>query len=168
MWLLRLSQNFHYCAHEEILPPHFIFSIAEYSLFYSYFIANYTFFSRFLSFCCWFNQDSRPTGTIPLAGNNIIRHQDDPKQPNSFKFEIVGEFIIAWHWKYCMPFLLIFAIGRNVHIAKCSYLWKNWGKRKKRSWEKYNWGEDQVAEVELDISEKITRTLQLYISVQFK
>lgn len=32
--------------------------------------------------------DSRPTGTIPLAGNRVIRHED--KQPNSFKFEIVA------------------------------------------------------------------------------
>ena len=35
-------------------------------------------------------QESRPTGTIPLAGNKVIRHPDESKQP-SYKFEIVGE-----------------------------------------------------------------------------
>jgi len=35
-------------------------------------------------------QDTRPTGTIPLAGNKVIRHPDDPRQPTSFKFEIVS------------------------------------------------------------------------------
>lgn len=36
-------------------------------------------------------QDTRPTGTIPLAGNRVIRHLDDPKQNGiSFKFEIIG------------------------------------------------------------------------------
>lgn len=34
-------------------------------------------------------QDSRPTGTIPLAGNKVVRHPDESKQP-SFKFEILG------------------------------------------------------------------------------
>ena len=36
------------------------------------------------------SQDDRPTGTIPLAGNKVKRHPDDPKQPNMFKFEIEG------------------------------------------------------------------------------
>lgn len=38
-----------------------------------------------------YTQDTRPTGTIPLAGNRVIRHIDDPKQNGiSFKFEIIG------------------------------------------------------------------------------
>lgn len=32
----------------------------------------------------------RPTGNIPLAGNNVVRHQDDPRQ-TTYKFEIIGE-----------------------------------------------------------------------------
>lgn len=36
-------------------------------------------------------QDTRPTGTIPLAGNNVVRHQDDSRQMHSCKFEIVGK-----------------------------------------------------------------------------
>lgn len=36
-------------------------------------------------------QDTRPTGTIPLAGNNVIRHRDDPRQ-TTYKFEIVGMY----------------------------------------------------------------------------
>ncbi|XP_019849875.1 PREDICTED: rho GTPase-activating protein 24-like [Amphimedon queenslandica] len=35
-------------------------------------------------------QDSRPTGTIPLAGNNVIRHQDDFRQLHACKFEIIA------------------------------------------------------------------------------
>ena len=37
-------------------------------------------------------QDSRPTGTIPLASNKVMRHPDDQKQPSTFKFEIVCKF----------------------------------------------------------------------------
>ncbi len=42
-------------------------------------------------------QDNRPTGTIPLAGNKIIRHPDDPKQHQGFKFEIQCEYV-----SYCI------------------------------------------------------------------
>lgn len=49
-------------------------------------------------------QDSRPTGTIPLAGNNVCRHQDDMRQPNSYKFEIVAgsgkNYITTTHDSY--------------------------------------------------------------------
>ena len=34
-------------------------------------------------------QDSRPTGTIPLAGNRVIRHLDDQRNNTSFRFEII-------------------------------------------------------------------------------
>ncbi|XP_064393491.1 rho GTPase-activating protein 24-like isoform X2 [Halichondria panicea] len=49
-------------------------------------------------------QDNRPTGTIPLAGNKIIRHPDDPKQQQGFKFEIqsgsAGQVITGNHNTY--------------------------------------------------------------------
>jgi hypothetical protein len=35
-------------------------------------------------------QDSRPTGTIPLAGNRVIRHLDDQRNNTSFRFEIIS------------------------------------------------------------------------------
>ena len=35
-------------------------------------------------------QESKPLGTIPLAGNKIIRQPDDPKLPNQYRFEIVS------------------------------------------------------------------------------
>ena len=36
-------------------------------------------------------QDTRATGTIPLAGNRVIRHLDEEKNgSNSFRFEIIG------------------------------------------------------------------------------
>jgi hypothetical protein len=44
-------------------------------------------------------QDTRPTGTIPLAGNRVIRHLDGPKNNGtSFKFEILA----IW-WRYVWP-----------------------------------------------------------------
>ncbi len=43
-------------------------------------------------------QDNRPTGTIPLAGNKIIRHPDDPKQQQGFKFEIQCKLIQCIGW----------------------------------------------------------------------
>lgn len=35
-------------------------------------------------------QDTRPTGTIPLAGNGVVRHTDDGRQSSTYKFEIVA------------------------------------------------------------------------------
>jgi hypothetical protein len=49
-------------------------------------------------------QDPRPTGTIPLAGNDITRHADDLKHIHSFKFEITAgsgrDFITSTHDSY--------------------------------------------------------------------
>ena len=47
-------------------------------------------------------QDNRPTGTIPLAGNKVIRHPDDPKQQQGFKFEIQCKLEIKCQ-KKCQP-----------------------------------------------------------------
>ena len=48
-------------------------------------------------------QDSRPTGTIPLAGNRVIRHLDDPKNNGtSFKFEIIGMCSVHCFFMSCM------------------------------------------------------------------
>ena len=37
-----------------------------------------------------FVQDNKPLGTIPLAGNKLIRHPDDLKLPNQYRFEIAS------------------------------------------------------------------------------
>ena len=37
-----------------------------------------------------FKQDNKPLGTIPLAGNKLVQHPNDPKLPNQYRFEIVS------------------------------------------------------------------------------
>ena len=34
-------------------------------------------------------QDQRSLGSIPLPGNEVVKHPYDPSDPNKFKFEIV-------------------------------------------------------------------------------
>lgn len=55
-------------------------------------------------------QDSRPTGTIPLVSNKVIRHPDDPKQPSSFKFEIMCELCAYVNVSECFHSIVILAL----------------------------------------------------------
>lgn len=49
--------------------------------------------------------DSKPLGSIPLAGNKLVRHPDDPKLPNQYRFEIItstGQAISSTHDSFLM------------------------------------------------------------------
>ena len=42
-------------------------------------------------------QETKPLGTVPLAGNKLTRLPDDPKLPNQYRFEITGTCIHMCH-----------------------------------------------------------------------
>ena len=44
-----------------------------------------------------YKQESKPLGSIPLAENKVIRHPDDPKLPNQYRFEIISKLCLRYY-----------------------------------------------------------------------
>ena len=44
-----------------------------------------------------YKQESKPLGSIPLAENKVIRHPDDPKLPNQYRFEIISKLCLKYY-----------------------------------------------------------------------
>ena len=48
-------------------------------------------------------QDQRTLGSIPLPGNEVVRHPYDPSDPNKFKFEIVRK--LKYNLGFCQKYM---------------------------------------------------------------
>ena len=57
-----------------------------------------------------YKQESKPLGSIPLAENKVIRHPDDPKLPNQYRFEIISKLCLKYY-----VFVLVY-INNNMYI----------------------------------------------------